>query len=344
MNNVLLLLLPLCELLQLIFVSAQSPAIVFQTMAPTVPRQCFCYSGIVCPAGTTGGVDVRIVNNGTYCSTGFVYCCSSGGGGGGSNIGINAPTCGRVYIAPTPQPAGQAAFGEFPWQVALYARPNIYVGGGALITSLHVLTAFHKVTSYLNGGLVARLGEWDFTVTNERYPFRDIDVEMISNMTFTANNLQNDIAVLKLKEPAPIGPPNNPHINTVCLAFGPPVPGTRCKVAGWGKTAFNGQYPQSILKQVDLPVVSSADCQTALRKTTLGANFALHSSFMCAGGEAGKDACIGDGGSALVCPSNGFQTAVGLVSWGIKCADGGVPAAYTDVNKFDSWIKSVAVV
>jgi len=63
-------------------------------------------------------------------------------------------------------------------------------------------------------------------------------------------------------------------------------------VTGWGKDAFgsNGMY-QSILKEVDVPVVSSANCQTALRGTRLGSAFVLDNSFMCAGGEAGKDAC-----------------------------------------------------
>lgn len=62
-------------------------------------------------------------------------------------------------------------------------------------------------------------------------------------------------------------------------------------MAGWGKDAFaTGQY-QNILKQVDVSVVSLADCQTALRKTRLSGFFNLDSSFMCAGGEAGKDAC-----------------------------------------------------
>lgn len=62
-------------------------------------------------------------------------------------------------------------------------------------------------------------------------------------------------------------------------------------MAGWGKDAFNGQY-QTKLKKVEVPVRSSADCQADLRKTAqLGSNFNLDSSFMCAGGEAGKDAC-----------------------------------------------------
>ena len=32
---------------------------------------------------------------------------------------------------------------------------------------------------------------------------------------------------------------------------------------------------------------------------------------MCAGGERGKDACEGDGGSALVCENNGVYVAAG---------------------------------
>lgn len=42
-------------------------------------------------------------------------------------------------------------------------------------------------------------------------------------------------------------------------------------------------------------------CENALRTTRLGHQFQLHSSFVCAGGEAGKDTCKGDGGSPLVC-------------------------------------------
>jgi hypothetical protein len=42
---------------------------------------------------------------------------------------------------------------------------------------------------------------------------------------------------------------------------------------------------------VDVPVVGNAECENKLRRTRLGYDFKLHSGFLCAGGEEGKDAC-----------------------------------------------------
>ncbi|KAK0070738.1 hypothetical protein PV326_002128, partial [Microctonus aethiopoides] len=102
----------------------------------------------------------------------------------------------------------------------------------------------------------------------------------------------------------------SPNINTACLPTGAPVAGSRCYVAGWGKNSFgsSGTYQH-------------------------------RNSFMCAGGETGKDSCTGDGGAPLVCSSNSGQwTAVGLVGWGIGCADSTVPGVYVNIFNYLSWI------
>lgn len=64
-------------------------------------------------------------------------------------------------------------------------------------------------------------------------------------------------------------------------------------------TVLGGTY-QTELRKVELPVVDRTDCQNRLRTTRLGSYFQLHSSFICAGGEANRDTCTGDGGGPLV--------------------------------------------
>lgn len=46
------------------------------------------------------------------------------------------------------------------------------------------------------------------------------------------------------------------------------------------------------MKEVDVPIVDQSTCENDLRKTRLGQSFILNrNSFICAGGEQGKDAC-----------------------------------------------------
>lgn len=56
------------------------------------------------------------------------------------------------------------------------------------------------------------------------------------------------------------------------------------------KTGQAGKY-QHVLKKIELPLVPHPTCQNSLRKTRLGQAFRLHESFVCAGGEPGRDTC-----------------------------------------------------
>lgn len=115
---------------------------------------------------------------------------------------------------------------------------------------------------------------------------------------------------------------------------------------GWGKDHFgpDASY-QVVMKEVQVPMVGHAQCQAQLRATPrLPRQFRLHDSFTCAGGEAGKDACRGDGGGPLVCKGPGLDegterfTQVGIVAWGIGCGEENVPGVYTDVAAQVCWI------
>lgn len=90
-----------------------------------------------------------------------------------------------------------------------------------------------------------RLGEWDTASEDSAYPHQDIRVErMVLHEKFDDASLINDVALLKLEEPAEIAP----HVNTMCL---PPdddyyIDYTDCVANGWGKTSFGKSTGETI--------------------------------------------------------------------------------------------------
>ncbi|KAH7637567.1 group 3 mite allergen-like protein [Dermatophagoides farinae] len=258
------------------------------------------------------------------------------------SIGIN----GRVQNLNYHQSSTE--FAEYPWQVAILKRigpsDNLYVCGGALISSSFIITAAHCIKKFQAHDLKIRLGEWDVHREDEFYPYVEKNVEEIFiHPNFVPRNLANDVALLKLDTELDLS--QHPHISPICMpqtfeSFA----GHRCYVAGWGKNAFGhqGEY-QSVLMKVDLPVLDSRMCENQLKHTKLGYGFRLDRSMICAGGEPGKDACEGDGGSGLVCESNGIWQVVGLVSWGLGCGQGGIPGVYTNVAHIRNWIDKIVL-
>ena len=276
--------------------------------------------------------------------------------------------CGtRIYPAPVPGLShGQTSPGEFPWNCIILNQNNDFVGTCAIIPSnfyndnnvptRKILTAAHKLKDLTEAeliGLKVRVGEWDATGFNapEIYPHEEYTVtRCIKHPQMSDTRLDNNLAILYVDRNINL---NNPNVNTACLPscdnqfdflFSNGT-GVRCHVAGWGKDEVNGQF-QYIPRKVDLSLVPDAHCEAKLkwalntRQPGSGDRFRLDSSELCAGGQVGKDACQGDGGSPLVCQAqSGRWTVVGLVSWGIGCASD-LPGVYVDIYEFRNWINS----
>jgi secreted trypsin-like serine protease len=258
----------------------------------------------------------------------------------------------------------EAQFGEWPHMCAILRREIISGGedagysqqqqqveeevmvfqaGASLIGAGVVLTGAHKVQDFASdpSSLVVRCGEWDTQTEGEPLPHQDRGVRYVElHPEFNKGNLVNTVALLFLETDFELAD----HIDTICL---PDYQETfedrkECFVKGWGKDTFGqeGEY-QVVLKEVALPVVPRDQCITWLRATRLGRRFRLDQSFLCAGGEAGKDACRGDGGGPLVCPQKddpSHYTQVGIVAWGIGCGEEHVPGVYTNLGEHVCWI------
>merc|ERR1711974_485573 len=175
-----------------------------------------------------------------------------------------------------------------------------------------ILTAAHKLKDVgRNDLLKVRVGEWDASGFNspEQVNHQEYTVvRILKHPRFNAGRLDNDLAILYTDRNIEIN--SSPYVNTACLP------------------SCDNQFDfQFIQRKVAVPLVPSSQCNSDLKRALdrqsqgLGSRFQLDSSEICAGGEIGKDACTGDGGSPLVCQAqSGRWTVVGLVTWGVGCA------------------------
>merc|ERR1712226_271577 len=100
---------------------------------------------------------------------------------------------GRINNPAQKYDEGDTEFGEYPWQAAILKKEeydNVYVCGGSLIDSSHILTAAHCIKQYRPEELRIRLGEWDVNNDSEFYPNVELDVLSISiHPDFYSGNL-----------------------------------------------------------------------------------------------------------------------------------------------------------
>ncbi|XP_050033995.2 uncharacterized protein [Dermacentor andersoni] len=226
---------------------------------------------------------------------------------------------------------------DWTWMAALLRKADDdQFCGGALISDRYVITAAHCTQGLRPQNITVRLGEYDFKQnTTSRLP-RDFNVSRIrQHPEFRKDTYQNDIALLRMSRRVRF----SENIRPICLPKSPDESflGKLATVVGWGTLSFGGPS-SSILRQVSLPVWDNTECKTKFTQ-------AIPKIFLCAGTrEGGQDACQGDSGGPLMVEGESTQwTLIGVVSWGIKCAEKGLPGVYTRITEFLGWIYENAV-
>jgi len=291
------------------------------------------------------------------------------------NIRRGEKRCGeRRFREISGKKQGQANPSEFPWTCLVLDQNNNFLGSCAIIPDNRfndvrsgtdrVIMAAHKLKnlSPRNDQVKIRVIEYDASgfkntenTRHQEYQVADWKI----HPQYDADRLSYDLAVLKVETRADgfggvrgrIDLTSTDDINAACLPGCDNMfdyqfnnnTGVRCWVAGWGKDGKSGEF-QIIQNKVDVPLMRSGKCQDELTRALgrdAGRNFRLSASEVCAGGEAGKDACDGDGGAPLVCQSKDNRwNVVGLVTWGVDCAQRGVPGVYANVHHMLDFILS----
>merc|ERR1712156_395011 len=222
---------------------------------------------------------------------------------------------------------GEDAPSPIPWQVAVLSGSFQFCGATILDESTLLCAAHCQVsTSHsIRAGSVNRKSGGQV---------RNI-AQVMNNIQYNPNTLENDFAILKLDSPLEL----NDDVKPACLPTSSDyldVSSTEeeCFTSGWG-TLSSGGFSTDACQFVRVPAITNAECNA-----DYGGSIA--DSMICAGypGEGGKDACQGDSGGPFVCNHEGKAVVAGVVSWGNGCALADFPGVYARTTYVLDWIQA----
>jgi trypsin len=207
---------------------------------------------------------------------------------------------------------------------------------GTLIAQDMVLTAAHcEGTPFSNRVLLKSLTAYDDILAGRANAPSGSSTVLTDSQTpnpaYNSNSEANDYMLVKLQ-----GAGAGANAQVVELNFDPsfPVVNQGLRVIGVGTTSANGATSDFLL-QVDVNYISNNQCNNFYGQGSIQGNVMI-----CAGvPNGGKDSCQGDSGGPLFDEASRKQ--VGVVSWGIGCAEASYPGVYARLSGAEDWIKGV---
>ncbi|XP_067648383.1 trypsin 3A1 isoform X2 [Eurosta solidaginis] len=215
---------------------------------------------------------------------------------------------------------------DFPYQVSV-RRFSVHICGGSIIDMQWVITAAHCIENFdrqprvfsLRVGSSSRNQGGEIVSVSKIYKHplynsdtMNFDVALLRTQT---NRLRGEF-VLPIKIPK-----ENASI----------MDNTKAIVSGWGHMSSSEHILSVLLKFTTVKTVNQEKCYESMRHQGL-----VTEAMFCAAAR-NTDACQGDSGGPL---QNG-NVLIGIVSWGVGCADPNYPGVYTRLSypTIRYWIK-----
>lgn len=236
----------------------------------------------------------------------------------------------QIKLTPTPRIIGGSVVTDPTERYPYFALMNgEALCGAVLVSSRFIITAAH-----------CAYADDDFQVIGDGWN----DIKYMAGRihpNYNNNDVSHDIAVFELSEDVPASVATPITMRRAPLTTG----GTTLTVIGFGDTDPSDTITSASnsLRKVDLQYVPAETCNRAFGggiTSWFGGGNTIEAGMMCAWTRNG-DSCGGDsGGPLLLEGTNGPMTdeLVGIVSWGISCADEEYPGVYTRISYYYDWI------
>ena len=271
----------------------------------------------------------------------ILSCCSVSeaalllrGGGGGDQQQSPPPK----IMAPTSRIIGgtETSDGQYSYTVSLQDEFGHFCGG-SLIARDVVLSASHCQHMKDTGGYKVVIGRRDLDTSDGE----EIAVKTeITHPKYNWGTTDYDFMVLILERPM-----EEDDVSTIVSLSREVVPvDSPVSVMGWGDTAASDDevVMSYDLRTTEVFVMSNEECEQSsgviggMQENYHGQ---ITSNMVCAR-DVGEDSCQGDSGGPLVSrQSTGEDVQVGIVSWGVGCANANFPGVYARVSAGYDWIR-----
>merc|ERR1712198_269091 len=244
--------------------------------------------------------------------------------------------------------------GGYPYQVSFEYNDWMFgskqhICGATIINSKWVITAAHCIVAG-KSGMNYNVVVGRHSLSRSGSPMKRHQVKkVVVHPKWTGDReeeMSNDIALIEVRKPIKF----NNFVQPACLpdnvATDPATlykPGTPALISGWGEMDPKapdqmdpGRSP-TVLRAASIPLIEWNECKNA--------NYLYQEmvtkTMTCAGYMTGGiDGCQGDSGGPLVKVVDGKATLIGVVSWGIGCAQPNNPGIYTNVGFELEWIRN----